>query len=211
MNIIIIILLSLASYLLGSFPSGYVLTKIINKTDIRQLGSKNTGATNTARIIGPAFGVLALLLDVLKGIIIMSILLIFKLEQFYLIGNLNIIAMYGVFAVLGHVFSIFLNFQGGKAVATSFGVLIILNPWLGLVAVVAFFIVAFATRYVSLSSMIAAVSSLIAAFLFYLSNPNKYILENVIAILIMTMIIVVKHKDNIKRMLNKTESRIGTK
>ena len=123
MNYLLIFLLLISSYLLGSFPSGYILVKYVKKTDIRTEGSKNTGATNTTRILGAKYGFIALLIDAIKGIIIMSILIIFQLEQLYIVNGINLLAIYGLFAVLGHVFPVFLNFRGGKAVATSFGVL----------------------------------------------------------------------------------------
>lgn len=211
MNIIIILLLSIASYLIGSFPSGYVLTKIIKKRDITTFGSKNTGATNTIRILGKSFGILALLLDVLKGTIIMGILLIFKLEDYYLIGSLNIIGLYGVLAVLGHVYSIYLGFKGGKAVATSLGVLIFLNPWIALTVVVVFVIFAFGSKYVSLGSIMAASSAIVSALIFYLINPNKYLLENLIAIITLAIIIIYRHKENIIRLKNGVENKIGQK
>lgn len=211
MNIAIIILLSLVSYLLGSFPSGYVLTKLVKKIDITTYGSKNTGATNTTRILGKGFGILALLLDVLKGVIVILILSIFKLEQFYIVGGYNIIAMYGIFAVLGHVFSIYLGFRGGKAVATSLGVLTFINPWMGLLVTVVFVIVAFSSKFVSLGSIMAATTAIITSSVFYFINPKMVTLENYISVLIMATIIITRHHQNIRRLLKGTENKIGHK
>lgn len=218
MNTTIIIILFIASYLLGSIPSGYVLTKLVKNIDIRSQGSKSTGATNTTRVLGLKYGILAMLMDALKGILIPIILLIFSLTNLYEITlfnhTINILSYYGLFAVIGHIFPIYLNFKGGKAVATSFGVLALLSPYIAIIGVIVFIIIVILTDYVSLSSILGSIIILIvAALASFLDIPilnNPIILtETLICYLILVIIIIIRHIPNIKRLINGNENKVS--
>ncbi|MDY0278314.1 MAG: glycerol-3-phosphate 1-O-acyltransferase PlsY [Acholeplasma sp.] len=226
MHFIIIILLFILSYLLGSIPSGYLIAKAVKKIDIRKLGSNNFGATNTSRVLGFKYGLLALFFDSIKGIIIMAILSIFDLKQYYIVEILgtkaNILALYGMFAVLGHVFPIFLNFKGGKAVATSFGVVIFLTPLLTLVGIFVFVLIVYLTKYVSLASMITSVAIFLTCMFLsifsvsvmtYMATPLLPLIPFEYATVygFLATIIVLKHKQNIARLIRGEENKFSFK
>lgn len=214
MQITIIIALFIIAYILGSIPGGYIITKLVKKEDIRKYGSKSTGATNTTRVLGFKLGLVAALIDVFKGVIVIFILRLFKLEQYYIINGINILAYYGLASVIGHIYPLFLNFNGGKAVATSFGVVLFLNPLIALSGILVFILVAKLSNYVSLSSMVAALAIFTFSLLAYLFNI-KYLnykplnKETVIAYFIFFAIIVYRHKSNIKRLINGNENKFS--
>jgi glycerol-3-phosphate acyltransferase PlsY len=118
-----IFLLMLLSYFLGSIPSGLIIGKVFKNVDIRQYGSKNTGATNAIRVLGFKYGIWAFVFDSLKGALVILLVFIINDPSLYLVSDyeINISSLYGAAAVLGHVFPIYINFKGGKAVATSAG------------------------------------------------------------------------------------------
>lgn len=218
MNTTIIIILFITSYLLGSIPSGYLLTKIVKNDDIRNHGSKSTGATNTTRVLGLKFGIIAMLFDALKGIIIPIVLTVFKLTDLYNItvfnNSINIIAYYGIFAVIGHIYPIFLNFKGGKAVATSFGVAAFISPYLALIGVLLFIIITALTDYVSLGSIIgSSILSIIALITSLLDirifNSPVIPIETSIAFIILVTIIILRHLPNINRLINGAENKVS--
>lgn len=217
MDAFIIILLIIASYLLGSIPGGYLLTKFVKNEDIRSYGSKSTGATNTTRVLGIGFGILAGVIDVLKGMIVPAVLMIFNLTSYseIIIANkvVNILPFYGIFAVIGHIYPIYLNFKGGKAVATSFGVALLFSPFLALIGIITFIIIFLITKYVSLGSILGSTIILIGTFIFYLLEIPLFgrpilELEVLITYFILVSIIWLRHIPNIKRLLNKTENRV---
>jgi len=213
MNYLYIFLLAILAYVLGSFPSGYVLAKHIKKVDITTYGSKHTGATNTTRVLGIGYGLLALLIDALKGIVLLIVLVSFKLEHLYIINGVNILLLYGLISALGHVFSIFLKFKGGKAVATSFGILSFTAVYLGrwelvVVTLLIFVLVTIITKYISLSSIIGSLSAVITALIFYLIDQSVP-LEFLLGIAILCLIIIIKHKENIVRLLNGNENKFS--
>ncbi len=182
------------AYLLGSIPSGVWLGKALYDKDIRDYGSGNTGATNTFRILGAKAGTLALIFDVLKGTIA-------TLIPIYLETDIHPIFI-GVFAVLGHVYSIYIKFQGGKAVATSAGVLLAIHP-LFLLAFVAFFLVVlYVTSTVSIASILATIGA--AIFSLFLSDPIFSAMVWVLA-----FSIVYLHRENIDRIRKGTENKVG--
>ena len=214
MEITLIILLFIISYLLGSIPGGYLIMKITRKEDIRNYGSKSTGATNTTRILGFKLGLLAGLIDVTKGMIVPIVLTLFKLNGLIYINNFNLIAYYGLAAVIGHIYPIFLGFRGGKAVATSLGVALFLNPYIAILGVLVFILVAKLSNYVSLSSMIAALFIGVFAHLQFIFGFNilgiePLDLESVIAIYICVLIIIYRHIPNIKRMIKGEENKVS--
>lgn len=189
-----IIIQMIIAYLLGSIPSGVWLGKALYDKDIRDYGSGNTGATNTFRILGAKAGTLALVFDVLKGTLA-------TLIPIYLETDIHPIFI-GVFAVLGHVFSIYIKFQGGKAVATSAGVLLAIHP-LYLLAFVAFFLVVlYVTSTVSIASILATIGA--AIFSIFLSDP---LFSAVVWLL--AFAIVYLHRENIERLRKGTENKVG--
>lgn len=189
----------LAAYLLGSFPTGYVVTRLVSGTDIRAVGSGATGATNTLRTLGWRWGVVVMLVDLLKGV--GAVLLAHGLDA----GDLGV-ALAAVAAVAGHCWSVWLGFKGGKGVATGAGAAFALCPWaLVLIPILALPIVA--TRYVSLGSITAALSAPLLFVLFGALDLTQdiYIVYAVVA----ASVVIYKHRDNIARLRAGTERRIG--
>lgn len=199
-----LILLLILAYLLGSIPSGVWIGKLFFKKDIRQHGSGNTGTTNTFRVLGKTAGIVVLLMDILKGTLATCLPMIFHLS------GINPL-WFGVCAILGHTFPIFAGFKGGKAVATSAGMLLGFNPVFFVYSCIIFIVSLFCTSMVSLSSMISAVlitlSTIVLPYVapVILAKPNW--LLTIIAFLVSSFIFY-RHKDNIKRIRNHTESRI---
>jgi glycerol-3-phosphate acyltransferase PlsY len=198
------LLLLIIAYLLGSIPSGVWIGKLFFKKDIRLFGSGNTGTTNTFRVLGKKAGTTVLLMDILKGTLATSLPLIFSL-------NVNPL-VFGVAAVLGHTFPIFANFKGGKAVATSAGMILAYSPTFFVYSALIFIIMLYITSMVSLTSMISAVlitlSTIILPFAIPQILPKFDWLLTVIA-LALTIFIFIRHKDNIKRIKDGTESRVS--
>ena len=196
-------ILIVIAYILGSIPNALWIGKVFRGIDIREHGSKNTGSTNAARVLGAKLGILTLILDISKGAIPVTLSFFMKadlLENMTGISSLDPI-MVGIFAIIGHSFSLFMKFKGGKAVATTVGVFTVLVPKALLLAAVVFFVIFAVTRYVSVSSITAAISLPIFIFFLYWDVPYT-IFGGIIAILI-----IVKHKSNIQRLLNGTESK----
>ncbi|MDQ0154516.1 glycerol-3-phosphate 1-O-acyltransferase PlsY [Robertmurraya andreesenii] len=181
------------SYLLGSIPSGLIAGKLTRGIDIREHGSGNLGATNTFRILGVKAGLVVTLADILKGTLATALPLLFYPELHPLIA--------GVAAVIGHMFPIFASFKGGKAVATSGGVLLCYNPVLFFVLVGVFMVCLYLSKYVSLSSMVAAV----AAFIYSLITRD---LPLIIVVTILATFVIYRHRANIGRIKNKTEPKV---
>ncbi|HDJ6754308.1 glycerol-3-phosphate 1-O-acyltransferase PlsY, partial [Staphylococcus aureus] len=161
-----IIVMLLLSYLIGAFPSGFVIGKLFFKKDIRQFGSGNTGATNSFRVLGRPAGFLVTFLDIFKGFITVFFPLWLPvhadgpISTFFTNG-----LIVGLFAILGHVYPVYLKFQGGKAVATSAGVVLGVNPILLLILAIIFFIVLKIFKYVSLASIVAAICCVIGSLI----------------------------------------------
>ena len=206
MNKTIIILLMIVAYVLGSIPNALWIGKVFRGIDIREYGSRNTGSTNAARILGPRLGLLTLVLDVSKGSLPLLLALFFEKKISDSGADLNmVLIMIGICSIIGHSFSVFLKFKGGKAVATTVGVFIVLVPKAILIAAVIFFTIFIIFRYVSLSSILAAVTLPIAIFL-----VEEKISYTIFGILI-AVLIIIKHRSNIKRLLNGTESKFEIK
>ena len=199
------------SYLLGSIPFGYLLVRFFRGDDIRLSGSGNIGATNVARSGAKGLGAATLLLDAFKGMLAVALALFLALK-YHLCphGNLCIAAMQLVMAaaaaaILGHMFPVWLRFKGGKGVATAMGAFVLVYPKELLIIVAIFIVVVVATRYVSLASILAAAAFPPAVWL--LAHPGWQVLLAVTAI---CGFIVVKHRQNIGRLLAGTESRFGS-
>ncbi|MDD2596431.1 MAG: glycerol-3-phosphate 1-O-acyltransferase PlsY [Candidatus Cloacimonetes bacterium] len=195
-------LMPLFAYLLGSIPVGWIVARLFFKTDIRSKGSGNIGATNALRQFGTAVGLIVLLLDMSKGII--AVLLA---KSIYGSGTMMVVIC-GLLAILGHVFPIWLKFKGGKGVATAAGVFIALTPISLLIALLVFIVVVVITRYVSLGSIVAALSLLAVNVISIFRQPNKDYALLILVVLIVAMIIY-KHKENITRLIRGNENKIS--
>jgi acyl phosphate:glycerol-3-phosphate acyltransferase len=205
-------LLMLLSYFLGSIPSGLVIGKVFKNIDIREHGSKNTGATNAVRVLGFKYGIFAFIFDMLKGAMVIIILAFINNPDLYIIGvsEINILSLYGAAAVLGHVYPIYINFKGGKAVATTAGMVYAIDWRLATIIAIIFFSIYFATRYVSLSSMIAAGSGVLWFMIrfFFFDNPNHETrLLEMVVIILLAILIFARHKANRMRLKYGTEVR----
>jgi len=204
--------LALASYLIGSLPFG-LWVGLAKGVDIRTLGSKNIGATNVLRVLGPGAGLLVMLLDTLKGI---AGILIARQFQFEPSGIYTVIfsapirmpflVIIGLCAVLGHTFSPFLKFKGGKGIATSLGILLALSWQVGLIGLGIWILLVAVTRYVSLASLLAALSLPISSYLLLKGDDRTWMLGLTIALLIL---VTLKHRANIGRLLSGTEAKFG--
>lgn len=192
-----IILLCVIAYILGSIPSGLWIGKIFYKKDIRDFGSGNLGATNSFRVLGVKPGIVVTVMDILKGTVATLLPFFFQLDishHFWLLT--------GVFAIIGHSFPIFARFKGGKAVATSAGVILAYAPWLFVAALLIFVISLKLSKFVSLSSMIAAASALIISIFSF-----DWILVGIIAAI--AAFIIYRHIPNIKRIKKGEEPKIS--
>jgi glycerol-3-phosphate acyltransferase PlsY len=192
----------LAAYLVGSLSFAVIVSRLMGLADPRSYGSKNPGATNVLRSGNKAAAVLTLVLDALKGYVPVLLALLWR-DRLGL--SELVIAMVGLAAFLGHLWPVFFRFEGGKGVATAAGVLLALNPHLGLATLVSWVIVAFFLRYSSLASLVAAVFASFYQLLVWGGG------DLMVAILPMSLLLIWRHAGNIRRLLDGTESRIGGK
>ena len=219
LDIVLVSLFLICSYLIGAIPFGLVIGKLVKKTDIRKQGSKNIGATNAVRVLGLKLGACVFLLDVLKGLIFMIIAKILINTGVWENGSKFFIGYYGLAAVIGHCFSIYLKFAGGKAIATSIGVVLFLTPGVGIFGLIVFIIVFLSFGYISLASTSGDLAIVIISLILFFVKPDVsssnflsgflpiISLENLIIYLVFTTIIIYKHRGNYKRLLSGTESR----
>lgn len=197
-----IVVMLILSYLIGAFPSGLIIGKLFFKKDIRQFGSGNTGATNSFRVLGRPAGFVVTFLDIFKGFITvffpiwLPVHVDGPISTFFTNG-----LIVGLFAILGHVYPIYLKFKGGKAVATSAGVVLGVNPILLLILAAIFFLVLKTFKYVSLSSIVAAICCVIGSLII-----QDYILLAVSSIV--SIILIIRHKTNIVRIFKGEEPKI---
>ena len=192
------------AFLIGSIPTGYLLNKHYGHGDIRKVGSGNIGATNVLRHSGKLLGLLTLLIDIGKGFLVLELLFALMVNaelDSFVWSDISII---GSSVVLGHIFSPWLKFKGGKGVATMFGVILFLGTGyinIFLITVFSWLIIVFITRYVALGSVISLMVATIYSF-FYI--PSLFVF-----FVLMTLLITYKHKDNFERIRNKTEHKIS--
>lgn len=179
----------------GSVPSGLWLVQAFHGIDIRNYGSKNIGTTNVFRTVGPKTAVLVLISDAFKGILAVGIM-----SYFFHNPLLDVVTALG--ALLGHNYSLFLGFKGGKGVATALGLLIFMMPKVALASFGIWLVCVLLTRYVSLGSIMAAIFTPPLAW--YLGYPSAYVIFSVVA----AFFVVLRHKENIHRLLTGTESKI---
>ncbi len=213
-----LIISAVISYLLGSLNFGIIISKLLNKDDVRSHGSGNAGSTNMLRNYGKKYAVMTIIGDMLKVAvaIFISFIIVRKMGNISLAENggsfiLGIDARMftksfsGLFCVLGHIFPCFFGFKGGKGVATAGGMVFMIDWRIALILLAIFAIIVFATKYVSLGSIAMAVFYPVFIFVFYKSLPL------VLLSLIFTLIVVSAHRENIKKLINHTESKIGSK
>lgn len=179
----------------GSVPSGLWLVQAFHGIDIRNYGGKNIGTTNVFRIVGPKTAVLVLIADAFKGILAVGIM-----SYFFHNPLLDVVTALG--ALLGHNYSLFLGFKGGKGVATALGLLIFMMPKVAVASFGIWLVCVLLTRYVSLGSIMAAIFTPPLAW--YLGYPSAYVIFSVVA----AFFVVLRHKENIHRLLTGTESKI---
>lgn len=203
------LLLIFLAYLLGSIPTGYLAGKWLKGIDIREHGSGSTGATNVLRNLGKPAAIAVLGIDVLKGMVAVGLVRIFyhfgSTELIPLEWQYWLVILTGIVAILGHSKSIFLNFTGGKSVATTLGVLLVMNPLVALGTLTSFLVVLGISRIVSLSSITGAIVGNI--LIIFLNQPLPYLLFAVIA----GIYVIVRHSSNIQRLLAGTEPKLGQK
>ena len=185
------LLIILFSYLCGSIPFGLIISYIFKKNDPRSLGSKNIGATNVLRTGGFQLGLLTLVLDILKGFIAVKTTLML---------NIDLVGLSMIFVVIGHIFPIWLKFKGGKGVATYVGILFCINIYLVIVFIVSWLVIFTLTKYSSLASMLSSLFVPLTSY-FLLGDNNYYFY------IIFGLLILITHRENIKRLKNNTESK----
>ncbi|MBX2952853.1 MAG: glycerol-3-phosphate 1-O-acyltransferase PlsY [Leadbetterella sp.] len=186
------------AFLIGSVPTAYWYAKYVHHLDIRQHGSGNIGATNSLRVLGKKAGIIVLFIDMLKGLIPV---LVARELGFTPEGTL----LAGIMAVLGHLFSPFVGFKGGKGIATGFGVILAFSPLAALASILVFGIVLYFSRYVSLGSVCGVLAFWVYTFFQPDSSPEILFLASVLAALL-----IISHRKNLGRLWNGTESRIGS-
>jgi glycerol-3-phosphate acyltransferase PlsY len=216
-----IILIAAASYLLGSIPTGYLLVRIFRHQDIRAVGSGNIGATNAMRVLGKPAGIFVMLMDTMKGFgaiylgiicahLSLTIIHFSATESnaaFYekLFNEFPFSIIAGIFAVLGHNYTCWLKFKGGKGIATMAGVYLALAPEALGIALAVFILVILTTRYVSLGSIVAAIALPVAVWF-----TNENLILRIVTVALCALA-VYKHKSNIQRLMAGTENRLGKK
>ena len=204
-NVIIGICAALA-YLLGSIPSAVWYGKAFYKIDVREHGSKNAGATNTLRVLGNKAGFIVLFFDLLKGFVATElayiavgdstdVLLLFKLKM-----------LFGVIAVLGHVYPVFAQFRGGKGIATLLGLAIALDYRIAGICVLLFVTIVWLTRFISVGSMLSGIAAALLSFYFYQNNWFANTFFCAIAVMV-----IYTHRANIKRLMSGTENKLSFK
>ncbi len=198
-SLFVIILLS---YILGSIPFSYILGKVLKGVDLRLHGSGNVGATNALRVLGWQIGLPALILDIIKGFAAV------KIAAVIIPDNSTVLIVAGFTAILGHIFTIFLRFKGGKGVAASAGVFSALIPVPFFIALLSFLLVTALSRYVSLGSIVGALVLVIMQTVYTFQNGMQDY-EYLILTIIVALFIIIKHRSNFKRIIGGTENKIS--
>lgn len=202
------LLIIIASYLTGAFPTSFLLGKLFYNIDIRKFGSGNAGATNTFRVLGRKSGIVVLLIDILKGYVVIKYIYFFKSINLLEIVNTDLFFQYqllfGLAAIIGHIFPVYINFKGGKGIATILGILISLNLTAALYSCAVFLVILFLTKYVSLSSIIACFFYSIFILFVYESNIQS---EKIFSIFVLFLSLIT-HRKNILRLIKKEETKV---
>ncbi len=201
-------ILILVSYILGSVPFGYIVAKF-KGIDITKIGSKNIGMANVFRNVGPFYGILVLLLDAFKGFLPTFIAINYNLPDYQVL-------FIGLFSIIGHSFSIFLKFKGGKGVATSFGVFLAISPLISIIGLFIWIVSVLVSRYSSLGSILASTFVLTISLIYLFFNLNFNLFNNyyknskifLVALIFVSFFILIKHKDNFVRLLQGKENKL---
>ena len=186
------------TYLVSSIPFGLLLAKVFGNKDIREHGSKNIGATNVTRVLGKKLGFVTLILDALKG----AVMVILAKKIFGLADVNNVVLLTALVAVIGHIFPIYLRFKGGKGVATTIAVILAINPILGIATIIFWLLIFWFSRISALSSIFSILLTTSFAF------GSNIAIKEVILYLALWILIVIRHKENIIRLKNGTEKQI---
>ena len=205
-------IVAIVAYLLGSISFSVIITKKMAGFDVREKGSGNAGTTNVLRTVGKKAAIITLICDILKGVV--AILL--ALLAGYIIKGLDnalLVQLAGIFVIIGHTFPIFFKFKGGKGIATSLGVLLMINWQIGLICLVFAIILIILTKMVSVGSIVAAI---LFPVLVIFINQNYIVAESsnwsyLIFSIIIVLLVILNHRENIKRILNGTENKISLK
>lgn len=200
-SVLAFLLGSVSAYLLGSIPTGFLMTKIFAGIDIRNAGSQNVGATNVYRVAGKLPGLLTLFIDIGKGVLVVTVVANFYYSFVMNIDYVFFKAFLGLIAIFGHIWSVFLKLKGGKGVATTIGVTAVLAPIPLLISLLIWLAIFIPTNYVSLGSLAFGVSLPICAAIL---NESFYV---VIFCVIICLLNTYKHKENIKRLIKRAENK----
>lgn len=200
-SVLIFMAAAAAAYLIGSIPTGFLMTRVFKGVDIRDAGSKNVGATNVYRVAGKLPGFLTLLIDIAKGVLVVTVVASISYNFLEEIDPVFLRCFLGLIAICGHIWSVFLKFKGGKGVATTIGVTGILAPIPLALSLLVWLVVFIPTNYVSLGSLLFGLSLPIFSLIF---NEPFYV---VIFCVIICMLNTYKHKDNITRLLKGIENK----
>lgn len=192
-----ILFFALGAYLIGSIPTGYLIVKAKTNQDIRTIGSGSTGATNVKRVLGKKWFFIVMLLDALKGALPVVLAKVLSVDAYGIYAAIS-----AVFVIIGHSKPIFLQFKGGKSVASGVGTILALNPLVGLSIALIWSVVTYISKYVSLGSIVAIILSPILMYLF--KNPVGYVAYCLIA----AIYIVYLHRENIKRLISGSENKV---
>ena len=193
---------TVAAYVIGSMSFAVIVSRLMGLEDPRRYGSGNPGATNVLRSGNRIAALLTLALDALKGFV--PVLLVLRFGEMFEVGE-GTAALVGLAAFIGHLWPVFFGFKGGKGVATAAGVLLALNPWLGVATLLTWVIIAAFFRYSSLASVVAAVFAPFYQLLIWDSGPV------LLCVLGMSLLLLLRHERNIRKLINGTESKIGQK
>lgn len=198
------LLLIILAYFIGSIPTALIISKRFFGIDIRDYGSGNMGATNTFRVLGPKYGTIVMIIDILKGVGATLLCFIISYYHHNEFERINFMLGLGLTAVIGHIFPVFANFKGGKGVATLFGMILTVQPVVALSCVGVFLIVLYLTRYVSLSSILGAL--MLPICVLWIWNENEFLYR--LFALAIAGLVLLSHQKNIGRILRGVENRI---
>ena len=206
-TIILLVIISILGYLLGSVNGAIVISRLVYKDDVRKYGSKNAGMTNMLRVYGKKAAIYTILVDFTKGMIAVIMARLAFAGQTLSFDPAYISA---IFTIIGHIFPIYFKFKGGKGILAALGVITVLNPLVMLFMLLTFIPLCFVTKIVSLSSILGAFFYPILTCLLKLYMGEPYLIDTILASVIAVMIIFM-HRENIKRLLNGTERKFGEK
>lgn len=206
-TIILLVIISILGYLLGSVNGAIVISRLVYKDDVRKYGSKNAGMTNMLRVYGKKAAIYTILVDFTKGMLAVIMARLAFAGQTLAFDPAYISA---IFTIIGHIFPIYFKFKGGKGILAALGVITVLNPLVMLFMLLTFIPLCFVTKIVSLSSILGAFFYPILTCLLKLYMGEPYLIDTILASVIAVMIIFM-HRENIKRLLNGTERKFGEK